>query len=85
MTWEEYYDKFYDWSENTQVNKLSSVESLGSADEVAEVMMELAFHHEDAVNRIARKAIEQQIVRSGIINSKKLQDRLHRRRMSGVN
>lgn len=20
MTWEEYYDKFYDWSENTQVN-----------------------------------------------------------------
>ena len=62
MTWEEYYDKFYDWSENTQVNKLSSVESLGSADEVAEVMMELAFHHEDAVNRIARKAIEQKII-----------------------
>lgn len=61
-TWEEYYDKFYDWSENTQVNKLSSVESLGPADEVAEVMMELAFHHEDAVNRIARKAIEQKII-----------------------
>ena len=40
MTWEEYYDKFYDWSENTQVNKLSSVESLGPADEVVEVMME---------------------------------------------
>lgn len=70
MTWEEYYDKFYDWSENIQVNKLFSVELLCPADEVAEVMMELAFHHEDAVNRIARKAIEQQIVRSGIINSK---------------
>ena len=26
-----------------------------------------------------------EIVRSGIINSKKLQDRLHRRRISGVN
>ena len=59
MTWEEYYDKFYDWSENTQVNKLFAVELLCLADEVAEVMMELAFHHEDAVNRIARKAIEQ--------------------------
>ena len=85
MTWEEYYDKFYDWSENTQVNNLFAVELLCPADEVAEVMMELDFHHEDAVNRIARKAIEQQIVRSGIINSKKLQDRLHRRRISGVN
>lgn len=61
-TWEEYYDKFYDWSENTQTNKLYSVESLGPADEVAEVMLELAFHQEDAVNRIARKAIEQKII-----------------------
>lgn len=61
-TWEEYYDKFYDWSENTQTNKLYSVESLGPADEVAEVMLELALHHEDAVNRIARKAIEQKII-----------------------
>lgn len=32
MTWEEYYDKFYEWSENTQVNKLSSVESLDPAE-----------------------------------------------------
>ena len=42
MTWAEYYDKFYDWSESTQVNKLSSVEALGPADEVAEVLMEFA-------------------------------------------
>ena len=62
MTWEEYYDKFYDWSENTQVNKLSSVESLGPADEVAEIMLEFAFNREDIVNRIARKAIEQKLV-----------------------
>jgi len=47
MTWEEYYDKFYDWAESTQIKKLSSVDALGSADEVVEVMMELAFHHED--------------------------------------
>lgn len=62
MTWEEYYDKFYDWAESTQVNKLSSVDSLGAAEEVAEVMLEFAFNREDIVNRIARKAIEQKLV-----------------------
>lgn len=62
MTWEEYYDKFYDWAESTQIKKLSSVEKYGSAEEVTEVMMEFAFDHEDIVNRMARKAIEQKIV-----------------------
>lgn len=50
------------FSKCTQIKKLSSVESLGAADEVAEVMMEFAFNHEDIVNRIARKAIEQKLV-----------------------
>ena len=62
MNWEDYYDKFYDWSESTQVNKLSSVDALGPADEVAEIMLEFAFNREDIVNRIARKAIEQKLV-----------------------
>ena len=62
MTWEEYYDKFYDWSESTQISRLSSVEALGPAEEVAEVMLEFAFNHEDIVNRIARKAIEQKLI-----------------------
>ncbi len=44
MTYEEYYDKFYDLLENTQVKKLFSLESPGSADEVTEAMMELDFH-----------------------------------------
>ncbi len=65
MTWEEYYDKFYDWAESTQIKKLSSVEALGPAEEVAEVMVSFAFDHENIVNRIARKAIEQKIVFSG--------------------
>lgn len=62
MTWEEYYDKFYDWSESTQISRLSSVEALGPAEEVAEVMLEFAFNREDIVNRIARKAIEQKLI-----------------------
>lgn len=62
MTWEEYCDKFYDWAESTRIKKLSSVDALGSADEVVEVMMELAFNHEDIVNRIARRAIDQKLI-----------------------
>lgn len=65
MEWDEYYEKFYDWAESTQIKKLSSVETLGPAEEVTEVMVSFAFDHEDIVNRIARKAIEQKIVFSG--------------------
>ncbi len=62
MTWEEYYDKFYDWAESTQIKKLSSVDTLGKSEEVAEVMLDLAFHHEEIVNQIAKKAINQKLV-----------------------
>lgn len=62
MTWDDYYEKFYDWAESTRISKLSSVDALGSAEEVAEVMLEFAFNHEDIVNRIARKAIEQKLI-----------------------
>lgn len=44
------------------MNKLSSVDTFGSAEEVAEVMLEFAFNREDIVNRTARKAIEQNLV-----------------------
>ena len=62
MTWEEYYDKYYDWADSTKIKKLSSVEKLGPADEVTDVMMDLTFEHEEISNRIARKAIEQKLV-----------------------
>ena len=62
MKWAEYYDKFYDWSESTQVNKLSSVEALGPADEVAEVLMEFAFNRGEIANRLARKAVAQKVI-----------------------
>ncbi len=62
MEWNEYYDKFYDWAESTQIKKLSSVDKLGPADEVADVMLTFAFNRVDIVNRIARKAIEQKII-----------------------
>ena len=61
MTWEDYYDKFYDWSRSTQIKHLSSVEKLGPKDEVAEIMMEFAFDRQDIANRVARRTIDEKI------------------------
>ena len=44
MTWEEYYDGFYDWSPSTQKNYSYRLSSFGSADEVWEIAEELDFN-----------------------------------------
>ena len=55
MTWSEYYDKFYDWSESTQINRLSSVKDFGPASEVCEIAE--AFCDEKIASRLIRKAL----------------------------
>ena len=57
MTWADYYDRFYDWAESTQVRNLSGLTSLGSADEVGEIIIELQVNV-PASNRLLRKAVE---------------------------
>ena len=52
-TWDEYYEKFYDWAESTQVRNLSALTSLGSADEVGEIIIELQVNVPGA-NRLLR-------------------------------
>ena len=37
MTWDEFYDKFYDWAPSTQIKKISQLSSFGSPEEVWEV------------------------------------------------
>lgn len=61
MTWDEYYEKFYDWARSTQIKHLSSIEHLGPEDEVAELLMDFAFDHKNIANRLARKAIEDKV------------------------
>ena len=56
-TWDEYYEKFYDWAESTQVRNLFALTSLGTADEVGEIIIELQVNV-PAVNRLLRKAVE---------------------------
>lgn len=56
-TWDEYYEKFYDWAESTQVRNLSALTSLGSAEEVAEIIVELQVN-KSASNRLLSKAVD---------------------------
>lgn len=63
-TWDEYYEKFYDWEESTQVRNLSALTSLGSADEVGEIIIELQVNV-PAANRLFRKAVEAKLAFSG--------------------
>lgn len=57
MTWEEYYARFYDWAESTQARYLSKLTTLGPADEVAEIIIELQVNV-PAADRLLRKAVE---------------------------
>ena len=63
-TWDEYYEKFYDWAESTQVRNLSALTSLGTADEVSEIIIELQVNV-PAANRLLRKAVEAKLAFSG--------------------
>lgn len=63
-TWEEYYEKFYDWAESTQVRNLSGLTSLGSADEVGEIIIELQVNV-PAANRLLKKAVAAELAFSG--------------------
>lgn len=62
MTWDDFYEYYYDWDETTRIKNLFSVVWLGPSDEVCEIICELAFRHKDAANRLAGKALAQKIV-----------------------
>ena len=63
-TWDECYEKFYDWAECTRVRNLSGLTSLGSADEVGEIIIEPQVNV-PAATRLLRKAVEAKLAFSG--------------------
>lgn len=56
LTWEEYYDGFYEWAPSTQKSYAYRLSDYGPADEVWEVAEELAFHDEAFVTGFLKKA-----------------------------
>ena len=55
MTWDEYYNAFYDWSESTQISRLSSLTDFGPSDEIFEIAQN--FYDEKIATRLIRKAL----------------------------
>ena len=63
-TWEEYYEKFYDWTESKQIKNLLYIESLGDADEVMDVIYELK-DHKTVATSLLKRAVDEKIKFSG--------------------
>ena len=57
LTWEDYYEGFYDWSPGTQKNYTYRLSDYGPADEVWEVAQELAFQDEAFAAKFLEKAL----------------------------
>ena len=55
MNWSDYYDRFYDWEESTQIRHLSSLTNFGPSSEVCELAS--AFFEEKSANRLIKKAL----------------------------
>ena len=58
ISWADYYEKFYDWSESTQKSRAYGLTSYGPADEVFEIAQELAFNDEKFATRFINKALD---------------------------
>ena len=56
MTWEDYYEGFYDWSPSTQKNYAYRLSGFGPADEVWEIAEELDFNDSAFAARFLEKA-----------------------------
>ncbi len=55
MTWETFYDRFYEWADSTQVSNISKLTTFGPSAEVCEIAQ--ALFDEKACARLLRKAM----------------------------
>lgn len=61
MSWEQYYDGFYEWSSGTQIRYLARLDSYGSGAQTAEIAAELAEAGDGgpaAAKRLIMRAVE---------------------------
>ncbi len=59
MTWDDYYERFYDWAESTQISRISLLTDFGSSAEIAEIAQQ--FFDEKIASRLIKKAISAQV------------------------
>lgn len=65
MTWDEYYEKINDWAVSTAVNKMSSLEDMGTSDEVVDALNVIAFEDKKGADRLLNRALQHGIKFSG--------------------
>ena len=56
MKWEDYYNRFWDWAESTQISRISSLTDFTSSAEVAEIANE--FFDEKNSTRLVKRAMQ---------------------------
>lgn len=65
MRWSEYYQKMDDWAVSTAVSRFSSVEDMGTSNEVVDVLYTIAFKDKKVATRIIKKALQHGVKFSG--------------------
>ena len=65
MTWDTYYEKINDWAVSTAINRISSLENIGSPDEVIDAIGLIALESESGATRLLNKALQLGIRFSG--------------------
>ena len=65
MTWDTYYKKINDWAVSTAINRISSLENIGSPDEVIDAIGLIALESESGATRLLNKALQLGIRFSG--------------------
>lgn len=56
MKWEDYYNRFWDWAESTQISRISTLTDFTSSAEVAEIANE--FFDEKISTRLVKRALQ---------------------------
>ena len=57
-TWEEYYEKIWEWQPSTMVKHMSKLSSFGPSEEVMEAIIEISFGDQKGATRMLKKAMD---------------------------
>jgi hypothetical protein len=58
MTWEEYYEKIWEWQPSTMVKYMSKLSDFGPSEEVMEAIIEISFGDPNGATLMLKKAID---------------------------
>ena len=57
VTWQQYYDKFYDWEDSTRISRISSITDFSGAKTEEIIEVALSFVDGDPATRLLKRAL----------------------------